>query len=120
MEKGAVDAATWTQLVLGSLLGAGGIAGVLNALVAWRNKKKGAPGTETEARVEADDKGFAAYLRAEIRREREAGKRRVDNVQRKLDAAEAHIEDLETHIWMKYPPPPPVRRHPEEGKDNGE
>jgi hypothetical protein len=111
--------AQWTQLILGLLLGAGGLTGFLNAVAALRNRKAGTPGTETEARVEADEKDFAEYLRREVRRERADGDRRVDNVQRRLDSAEVYIEALEQHIWMKYPPPPPVRRHPEEGKDHG-
>jgi hypothetical protein len=114
-----MDAATWTQLVLGSLLGAGGLAGVFNAIAALRARKKGAPGAETDARVEADTQGFAAYLRAEVRRERAAGNARVDNVQKKLDAAEEFIDVLETHIWKTTGQAPPARHHPEEGKDNG-
>jgi hypothetical protein len=121
MENGNMDPATWTQLILGALLAGGGLTGLINAAVAWRQKKAGVPHTETEARAEVDDKSFAAYLRAEIRRVRIAGERRVDNVQGKLDAAEEHIDDLTEHIWKQLPPPPPVRRHhPTEGdKDHG-
>lgn len=120
MENGNMDAATWTQLVLGALLAGGGLTGLVNAVAAWRNKKRGAPEVETEARVAADEKSFAAYLRSELRRVQRAGDARVDNVQERLDAAEEYIDDLTEHIYMQKPPPPPARRHPKEGsKDHG-
>ena len=120
MDNGTMEnTQNWTQLILGLLLGAGGLTGFLNAIAALRNKKAGSPGTETEARVVADDETFSAYLRAEILRERADGDARVDNVQRRLDAAEEFIDVLEAYIWKSTGQPPPARRHPKEGNGNG-
>lgn len=120
MENGRMDAVTWTQLILGALLAGGGVSGLINAAAAWRHKRAGAPGTETEARVQADDKSFSAYLRREIARVRAEGARRVDNVQRKLEAEEAYTDQLQDHIWRQLPPPPPPRKHQIEGdRENG-
>ena len=120
MDNGTMEnTQNWTQLILGLLLGAGGLTGFLNAIAALRNRKAGTPGTETEARVVADDETFSAYLRSEILRERAAGEARVNNVQKKLDAAEEHIDALEVHIWKTTGQPPPARRHPKEGNGNG-
>jgi len=116
MDNGTMEnTQNWTQLILGLLLGAGGLTGFLNAIAALRNRKAGTPSTETEARVVADDEGFSAYLRAEVARERAAGDARVNNIQRRLDFAEEYINEMEQHIWLHNPPPPPVRRYPQEG-----
>lgn len=120
MENGNMDPATWTQLILGALLAGGGLTGLINALVAWRQRKAGVPHNETDARAEVDEKSFSAYLRREVSRVRAEGNRRVDNVQRKLDLAEQYIEEQQDHIWRQLPPPPPPRKHYLEGeKENG-
>jgi hypothetical protein len=99
------------RVILASILGGGGLAGLITAVRAKASKKGGQPKTEGVA-VAAQSPDWAALnnywkrelsvLRLELARTRQMADERAERDER-------YIDQLESHIWQKLPPPPPAR-----------
>lgn len=90
-----------------------------------RAKKAGMPADEHTARVTApaaewltdhyrhEVEEMRADMRAELTRERLENDRKdelVELLNKELRAAYDTIADMEQHIWLRKPPPPPLRK----------
>ena len=95
-----MDSATFIQLVLASLLGAGGVSGLLNAIQAFRSRRNASK--EATALPSTESGLLNAYLKTELIRLRNRSEARHAE-------DEEFIEILERHIWEGKPPPPPSR-----------
>lgn len=113
--------------VLTVLLGGGGLAALLNAIQAMRSKKAGVPSTENAAIVHTGGAGATsvdwqslnAYWVAEVAR-KDAEITRVQqelanvraSARRRERHLEARVDQLEQHIWLGRPAPPPADKGP--------
>lgn len=116
--------------VLTVLLGGGGLAALINSVQALRSKRAGVPATEPAAVAHIEARNEPApdwtslndYWLAEMRRKDSE----LDKVKAELAAVRisarrrdklnaARIDQLEQHIWLQLPAPPPQQNPPREG-----
>jgi hypothetical protein len=115
------------EILLNALLGGGGVLTFMAALRAYRARRSGVSGNETEAIAQTTPthpEHTTDWITAYYQREIQNKAREVEKVRRTLELAveqerrksreraeadEARIDQLEAHIWQKLPPPPPPR-----------
>lgn len=112
--------------ILTAILGTGGIATVLAAVKAWRTRHH-APQVEQQAvaHVSADWEALNKYWRSELSRVRQEQKderttwnKERDGYRRRVRWLARRVDQLEHHIWLGLPPPPPVEEPEGEGTDS--
>lgn len=111
------------EILLSSILGGGGLVGLLNWNKARKSKKRGVSADERIAVSQAttppinlgtpDWEALTRYWQKELERTRDEFRkfRIFTDRQHRLDAE--YIDALEAHIWQGNPPPPPARRRGE-------
>lgn len=112
------------ETVLTTLLGGGGLAGLIAAWKAYKSKKEGVSADEGEViRTQAIEIGtppdLIKYWKAEIQAVRLEYARYRTRAERLNRWYEARIDELEGWIWEGKPPPPP-RAQPRDEGNNGE
>jgi hypothetical protein len=108
------------EIILTSILGGGGIVGLLNWAKARKSKKRGVSANERVAVSQAatppiplgtpDWEALTRYWQKELAQVREEFRKYRANAERQRRLDQAQIDALEAHIWQQKPPPPPDRR----------
>lgn len=115
------------QALLTGILGTGGIGTVLALLAGRRSRKAGVPGEEGAAKVAVSTPDWTAlteYYKLELEAVRKEAAEDLAELRAELGATriqflakskadEDRIDELEEHIWLGKPPPPPARKRPE-------
>lgn len=116
------------EILLSSILGGGGLVGLLNWNKARKSKKRGVSADERVAVSQAapplpvalgtpDWEALTRYWQKELQQVRDEYRKYRVNAERQHKLDTEHIDVLESHIWQQKPPPPPTRK--DDGKNRG-
>ena len=101
------------EAILTALLGGGGIAGLIAAWRAKKSREAGTPADEGDVikQVQAEvgtASDLIRFWQTEIRAVRSEYARYKAQVHKDIRWYERRIDQLETHIWERKDPPPPL------------
>jgi len=110
----------WIIPVLCALLTGTGFWALLSARATAKATREAAALAAAPAQTQAltaDWSALMSYWQSEMAAMRDTANKhdvRIQFLEKERDADQKYIADLEIHIWSQLPPPPPVRRKPDE------